>query len=62
VSASQLKGWVFDPQPLSESPLHSLGKSVRLNHPGKKQTSGIGLPPTAVTKTKLKKQGQLQNG
>jgi len=59
VSASQLKGWVFEPQPLSESPLHSLGKSVRLNHPGEKQTSGIGLPPTAVTKTKLKKQGQL---
>ena len=55
MSASQLEGWVVDPQPLSELPLRSLGKSVHLNRPGKKHNPGLGLPPTAVTKIKKKK-------
>jgi len=37
VSASQSEDWVFDPRPLSESPYRSLGKSVHLDRPGKKQ-------------------------
>ena len=49
VSASQLESWIFDPQSLSASPKRSLGKSVHLNLPGKKQNSGFGLPPIAVT-------------
>jgi len=50
VSASQLEIWVFDPWPLSESPVRSLGMSVHLNYPGKKHISGVGLPLIAVTK------------
>ena len=48
--ASQLENWVFNPQPLSELPKRSLGKSVHFNLPGKKHNSGFGLPPIAVTK------------
>jgi len=55
VSASQKEGWVFDPQPLGELTLRSLGKSVHLNHPDKKHNSGFGLPPIAVTKINKKK-------
>ena len=54
MSASQLEGWVFDPQPLGEL-LRFLGKSVHLNRPGKKHNSGFGLPPIAVTKINKKK-------
>ena len=54
VTVSQLEGFVFDPRPLSESPQRSLGKSVHLNRPDKKQISDCGLPPTPVTKIKLK--------
>jgi len=43
------------PQPLSELPYRSFGKSVHLNRPGKKHNSGFGLPPIAVTKNKIKK-------
>jgi len=50
VSASQLEGWVYDPQPLRELPYRSLGKSVHLNRPGKKHNSGFGLSPFAVAK------------
>jgi len=32
----QLESWVFEPRPLSDSPLRSLGKSVHLNRPDKK--------------------------
>jgi len=45
-----LEGCVVDPQPLSELPLRSLGKSVHLNRPGKKHNPDLGLPPIAVTK------------
>jgi len=31
-----------------------VGKSVRLKRPGKKQISGFGLPPIAVTTIELK--------
>jgi len=34
-------------------PYHYLG--VPLNHPGKKDNSGLGLPPIAVTKINTKK-------
>jgi len=37
-----------------------LGKSVRLNRPGKKHNSGFGLPPIAVTKIKVKHVAQLK--
>ena len=59
VSASQLEGWVFDPQPLSELPWRSLGTSVHINRPGKKHISGFGLPPIAVTKINNKKKGKI---
>jgi len=52
VSASQLKGWMFEPRPLSELPWNSLGKSVHLNHPDKKQISNFLLSPVVVTQTK----------
>jgi len=52
ISASQLEGRVFDPQPLSELPKRSLVKSVHLNRPGQKQISGFGLPPTTVSEIK----------
>jgi len=42
-------------RPLSESPQRSLGKSVHLNRPGKKQISGFGLLPIAVIKIELGK-------
>jgi len=32
-----LEDWVFDSQPLSESPWRSLGKTGHLNRPGKNQ-------------------------
>jgi len=35
---------------MSELPSRSLGKSVHPNRPGKKRSSGFGLPPIAVTK------------
>ena len=54
VTVSQLEGFAFDPRPLSESPQRSLGNSVHLNRPDKKQISDCGLPPTPVTKIKLK--------
>jgi len=47
-----LEAWVFDPQPLTESPWCSICKSVHLNHPDNKQISGFGLPP--IVKTGLK--------
>ena len=50
VSASQLKGWVLDPRPLSESLWRFLGKIVRLNCPGEKHISGVGMPLIAVAK------------
>ena len=40
---------------LSESPLRSLGKIVRLNYPGKKHISGVGMPLIAVAKIIKKK-------
>jgi len=52
VSASQLKGSVFDRRPLSESPQCFLGKSAHPNRTGEKQISGFGLRPIAVTKIK----------
>jgi len=55
MTASQLKGCVLDPRSLSESPVRSLGKSVDLNRPGKKQISCFGLPPIAVTQNQMKK-------
>jgi len=52
---------VFDPQPLSELPLRSIGKSVHLNRPGKKHNSGWGLPPIAVAKTNKKQKKQQRH-
>jgi len=52
VSASQSEGWVVDPQPLSELPQRSLGKSVHLNCPGKKHNAGFGLPSNAAVNFK----------
>jgi len=34
-----------------------MGKSVYLNHPGKKHNSGFGLPPISVTKIHTKNNG-----
>ena len=48
VSASQLEGWAFDPQTLSESPWRFLGKSVHLTR--LKQISGFDLPPITSPK------------
>jgi len=60
VSASHLKGWVFDPQPLTEWIAVALLGQERSPQPsGKKHNSGFGLSPIAVTKSykiKLKKQ------
>jgi len=54
-SASQLKGWLFESWPLSESLQRFLGNSVHLNRPGKKQISGLGLPLISVTENEIKK-------
>jgi len=48
VSDSQLEGCVSNSQTLSDSPWCSLGKIVRLNCPGKKHISGVGMPLIAV--------------
>jgi len=50
VSTSQLEGCVSNLQTLSDSPWCSLGKFVRLNCPGKKHISGVGMPLIAVAK------------
>ena len=50
MSTSQLEAWVFDPRPLSELSLRSLGKSVHRNCSGKKSISGVGQPLVAVIK------------
>jgi len=42
-------------QTLSDSPWCSLGKIVRLNCPGKKHTSSVGMPLIAVAKIIFKK-------
>jgi len=39
--ASQLEGCVSNSQTLSDSPWCSLGKTVRLNRPGKKQFQAL---------------------
>jgi len=41
-------------------PQRSLGKNVHLNRPGKKQKSGFGLHPIAVTNIILKKTHKFQ--
>jgi len=45
---------MIDPRPLSELSQRFLGKSVHLNHPGKKHNSGFGLLPIAFTKINKK--------
>jgi len=50
MSTSQLEGCVANSPTLSESPLRSLGKIVRLNYPGKKHILGVGMPLIAVAK------------
>jgi len=48
VSASQLDGCVSDSPTLSESLWRCLGKMFRLNCPGKKHISGVGMLLIAV--------------
>jgi len=46
-----MEGCVSNPQTLSDSPWWcSLGKIIRLNCPGKKHISGVGMPLIAFAK------------